>query len=140
LETGTLRALKAAEAPHLLSPKRSLAILRAVSDSLFPLHAAGVAYGAFGPDSVLVDADGARLAPEPTYDEKYAAPELRAGGQPTPASDAFAYAMLAHRMLAGDEPLFGRDGVPLPITDHHPGFPAFAAEAIARALQPDPAK
>jgi hypothetical protein len=140
LETGTLRALKAAEAPDLLSPARSLAILRAVSDSLFPLHAAGRAYGVFGPDSVLVDADGARLAEQPAYDEAYAAPEVRAGGEPTPASDAYSYAALAHRLLAGDAPAFGADGMPLPIAEQHPGFPAFAGEALARALQPDPAK
>ncbi|GAB2970569.1 protein kinase family protein [Nocardioides montaniterrae] len=140
MEQGTLRELKADDGTDALSAKRSLAILRAVSEALFPMHAAGSAYGAFGPDSIIIDGDNVRLADTATYDEKYAAPELRAGGEPTPASDAFSYASLAHRLLAGDAPAFDPRGVPLPIVERHPGFPAFAAEAITRALQVDPAK
>lgn len=137
LEQSTLRALLAAEAPGLLPAARSLAVLAGVSDALFPVHASGAGYGPLGPDSVLLG-DTVGLATETVPDEEYAAPELREGGDPTPASDAYAYAALALRLLGGAAPAFDAENRPQPVGEVVPGFPAFAGEAIARALQPDP--
>ena len=138
---GSLRAVLEAEEPRLLPPDRALGILGALSDTLFPLHAAGRAHGGIGPGSIEVDGDTATLGdgPDGTPEETFLAPELRTGGEPTPATDAYAYAALAHLLLAGDAPAFEGDGTPLPVAARHPGFPAFAGEAIARGLQTDPA-
>ncbi|GAB3861391.1 hypothetical protein GCM10028801_25480 [Nocardioides maradonensis] len=138
---GSLRALLDAEGPRLLPADRALGILGALSDTVFPLHASGQAHGGISPDNVLVDGDTATLGDgaDGTPDDTFLAPEIRAGGEPSPAADAYAYAALAHLLLAGDAPAFEGDGTPLPVPARHPGFPAFAGEAIARGLQKDPA-
>ncbi|GAB4009758.1 serine/threonine-protein kinase [Nocardioides ultimimeridianus] len=139
---GSLRALLDAEEPRLLPPERALAILGALSDTLFPVHAAGRAHGAFSPETLRIDSgvDGDTVTmTDEAPDAAYLAPEVRDGGEPTPAVDAYAFAALAHLLLAGDAPAFEGDGTPLPVAARHPGFPAFAGEAIARGLQKDPA-
>lgn len=138
VDQGSLRAQLASVEPRLLPADRALAVLRALSDTLFPLHASGQAHGCFGPENVEVAGATVTLAGGETA-PAYVAPELRDGGEPSPAGDAYSFATIAHELLAGGLPTFAEDGTAVPITQAHPGFPAFAGEAIARSLQPDPA-
>ena len=68
------------------------------------LHQAGIVHGGIRPGSILFGADGrALLVPVVTGAERSAAPEVQAGGEPTPASDVYGLAALAQSCLAGTD-------------------------------------
>jgi serine/threonine protein kinase len=65
------------------------------------LHQADIVHGGIRSGSILFGADGrALLVPVATGGERSAAPELQAGGDPTPASDIYDLASLAQSCLA----------------------------------------
>lgn len=108
-----------------LAPAQAMAVLAAIEKTLWERVVQSQPHGAVTPDNVLIDPDGSvTLGPE------------AAGG--TAADDAFGFGLLTYVALTGQAP-FRRSspGVVVPITDVAPGFPAFAAEVVMRALGDD---
>ena len=122
----------------------ALLVLDDLLESLGRLHAAGITHGHVRPESVLVGSDGrCRLddqAARPALGSAsmgllgYVAPEVRAGGARSPASDIYGATAVFFEALTGLPPLGGvgqarRDEtVPLP-----------ARRLVEEGLDPDPA-
>ncbi|HEY3506125.1 MAG TPA: protein kinase [Actinocatenispora sp.] len=123
-------------------PARVAALARRLGMRLGDLHAAGRCAGAVHPDLLHPTADGVDLAPgEP--DPACTAPEVLAGGSPTPASDAYAFAATCHALLTGTPPYGTGDAAVLrALTEPPPdltGFGAEAADLVRRTLSREPA-
>lgn len=116
-----------------------------IASALTALHAAGIVHGDVKPANILL-ADGtahltdfgvARIGSEavtgPVFaTPTYAAPEVAAGGPPTPASDVYSLAIVLHELVTGvswSDPSMTQ---PLPVGDW--------SGLLAPALSTDPAR
>ncbi|WP_404383359.1 serine/threonine protein kinase [Knoellia locipacati] len=132
-----------------LRPGEVVTVLSPVAATLARLHGVGIVHGDLSPDNVLLDLDGrpfvsdlgvARIVGEGLAElrgtEGFVAPEVMAGGLPSPASDVHAVGALAWFCLTGEAPgpavLRGRLG------DRAPGVPDLLADAVERALRTRP--
>ncbi len=121
----TLRQL-AARSP---SPRPVIAAFVAAGSHLTALHRRGTVHGAFSPDHAMITVNGeVHLCDHRRHDRaavRCAAPEVRLGQVPTPASDQYSLAAaLIEAMVA---------------TPVHHAWPAHARRALVRALSVDAA-
>ena len=105
-----------------ISPPAALSILRGVAAGIDRVHGAGLVHGDLKPQQVLLDppdhpfVTDVALAPlrrprragesrsVPPGRAAYLAPELVVGGEPTAASDRYAFAAIAYELLVGRKP------------------------------------
>jgi hypothetical protein len=108
LEGPTLRAWSAAR-PW----REALAQLMVVGEALEAAHSAGIVHGDVKPDNAILRESGAAVltdfglasrdgvAGQVGGTAAYMAPELVAGGQPTPRTDQYAFCVMASALLVG---------------------------------------
>ena len=138
-------------------------ILREVAWALGHAHGRGIIHRDIKPDNILLEAgtgralvtdlgiahaDGAAVSGA-AGTPHYVAPELLAGGAPSPASDLYALGVTAWIVFAGRRPFEGMEGAalvaqqaqgPAPsLATMAPRLPARLVAAIDRTLERDPA-
>lgn len=126
---------------------RAMELLGPVFDALAACHERGVVHRNVNVREIVITEQGPVLRgfgvlPVFSYhracvrrtNEGYAAPEVLAGREATPAADVYGLAATLYRCLAGT-PLAG--GAP-PVSSLQPGLDPRIDEVLARALHPDP--
>ena len=141
-QDGPYLVMELVAGPSLAAPGREIPLEEAISigaqlaDALAIVHEAGVVHRDVKPANVILSSDGPRLTDfgiasieEGTSEltlpgtvlatPSYAAPEVLAGGAPTPASDVFSLAALIYGLIAGVPAFAGTDrsAPPPPLTD-----------------------
>lgn len=145
---------------------QALAVAEGLLAALEAAHAAGVVHRDVTPRNVMLGNDGrvkvtdfgiARAVAEETRltdsgavigTAHYLAPEQLRGEEATPASDQYAAALVIYEVLAGRRPFAGEtpaaaalarlERPPVPLRRLRPDIPPAVAEAVMRALEPDP--
>ncbi|HWH15068.1 MAG TPA: protein kinase, partial [Miltoncostaeaceae bacterium] len=148
-----------------LPPRRALAILSDVAEAVDAAHAHGLVHRDIKPANVLLDLDEraflsdfgvARLEDLPRLTRRgdwlgtveYVSPEQAEGRPATPASDVYAFGVLAYEVLTGRPPFVHRqqsavlvahvrDRAPS-VRTVNPALPAGVDAVLARALAKDP--
>lgn len=132
-----------------LEPGEVTTVVTPIATTLAELHAAGIVHGGLDPENVLFTRDGkptlagfgsARLVDETHPQDSsstagFIAPEVRAGGLPTEASDVWALAALAWFALTGGQNPPERTVVAVAPSTVGPRF----AEVLVPMLAADPA-
>ena len=148
-----------------LSLRHTLRVVGPICDALHYAHGMGVLHGDVTAGNILIaQGDGAPKlgdfglasdAVEPSGEQPgrvtgtpgYMAPELLDGGAPSPQSDLYSLAAVAHRLLTATTALAsGRATAPLApaafrlpdIADERDDLPHTVADAVRQALSPDP--
>ncbi|MFF5230402.1 protein kinase [Dactylosporangium sp. NPDC000521] len=141
-----------------LPPAVAAEVVAQVADALAYVHAAGIVHGDVKPGNLLVPLDGGpvRLADfgvarrldqpaGPTHaTPEYVAPEVVAGGLPSPASDVYALGVVLFELICGRSPY--RGGSPNDVLRRHadcvpvppPGMPAALWPIIEACMELDP--
>lgn len=146
-----------------LSPGEVARCGHAIADALAAVHAAGLLHRDVKTQNIMRDTggrlvlmdfgaglehtaieDAGPLAGTPLY----LAPEVIAGGAPTPAADIYSMGVVLFRLATGDYPVPGRTlqevraaharGLRRTLAQLRPELPNPLVEAIDRALSPDP--
>lgn len=94
--------------------------------------------------------DGGTRHPTSVGTPLYMAPELLAGGSPSPASDIYSLGVLLYFLVSGRHPVEGAtvdeirrqhaSGGSRPVTEVAPNLPAGFVEVLNRTLSPDPGR
>ncbi|MFI5914527.1 protein kinase [Dactylosporangium sp. NPDC051541] len=151
-----LRRRLRAEGP--LPPAVAAEVVAQVADALAYVHANNIVHGDVKPGNVLVPTDGGpvRLADfgvarrldrpaGPTHaTPEYVAPEVVAGGTPSPAADVYALGVVLFELICGRSPY--RGGAPNEVLRRHadcvpvppPGMPAALWPVIEVCMEIDP--
>ncbi|GAA2386522.1 serine/threonine-protein kinase [Dactylosporangium salmoneum] len=151
-----LRRRLRAEGP--LPPAVAAEVVAQIADALAYVHANGIVHGDVKPGNLLVPTDGGpvRLADfgvarrldrpaGPTHaTPEYVAPEVVAGGSPSPASDVYALGVVLFELICGRSPY--RGGSPNDVLRRHadcvpvppPGMPAALWPVIEACMELDP--
>lgn len=144
----------------------AIATVQSLCEALEPLHATGLAHGDLNPSNVIIQPDGqARVqmagmwemcAASPTAGTlmlpmmaPYLAPEISAGGMPTPSSDVYACGVLLFELVsarlpyAAESPVamalkHSTSGVPS-VRMYVPSIPLVLDEIIKKSMSKDPA-
>ena len=141
-----------------LPPAVAAEVVAQVADALAYVHANGIVHGDVKPGNLLVPLDGGpvRLADfgvarrldqpaGPTHaTPEYVAPEVVAGGLPSPASDVYALGVVLFELICGRSPY--RGGSPNDVLRRHadcvpvppPGMPAALWPIIEACMELDP--
>lgn len=131
-----------------VEPGEVTTVMTPLATTLADLHAAGIVHGGLDPENVLFTQDGrpmlagfgsSRLVGETHPQDSsstpgFIAPEVRAGGLPTEASDVWSLAALAWFALTGGQNPPDRNVVAVAPSTVGPRF----AEVLAPMLAPDP--
>ncbi|MER7275552.1 protein kinase [Dactylosporangium sp. NPDC000244] len=151
-----LRRRLRAEGP--LPPAVAAEVVAQVADALAYVHANNIVHGDVKPGNLLVPTDGGpvRLADfgvarrldrpaGPTHaTPEYVAPEVVAGGSPSPAADVYALGVVLFELICGRSPY--RGGSPNDVLRRHadcvpvppPGMPAALWPVIEACMEIDP--
>ncbi|WP_432979642.1 protein kinase domain-containing protein [Dactylosporangium sp. CA-233914] len=151
-----LRRRLRAEGP--LPPAVAAEVVAQVADALAYVHANNIVHGDVKPGNLLVPTDGGpvRLADfgvarrldrpaGPTHaTPEYVAPEVVAGGPPSPAADVYALGVVLFELICGRSPY--RGGSPNEVLRRHadcvpvppPGMPAALWPVIEACMELDP--
>ncbi len=146
-----------------LDPGRARRIARSLADVVDHLHTCGITHGDLSGRNVLVDGatvslidfglgrtvDQTTRAGPDAWTPRYVAPELLAGGRPTPASDRYAAATLVYELVTGRAPFPAAGhpsgaiaqqlhGAPIPPSEHRPELSAAADAVLLRGLSKEP--
>jgi serine/threonine protein kinase, bacterial len=143
-----------------LPPAVAAEVVAQVAEALAYVHGRGIVHGDVKPGNVLVPVDGsavrladfgvARRLGEPSRathaTPEYVAPEIVAGGAPSPAADVYALGIVLYELLCGRSPY--RGGTPTEVLLRHasctavapPGMPAAVWPVIEKCMAPDPAR
>lgn len=149
---------------RMFKPELAIAIAAAVSEGLAAIHArAGGVHGALDPGEVLISFRGVvkigdqglhrldhLVEPPPVLEPTYLAPEVQAGGAPSPSADAYSLALMTIEMLLG-EPVWTREKMSVKdalralsdfsqLAQAQPALSADLAKVLGRALDADPSK
>ncbi|MCC7384788.1 MAG: protein kinase [Deltaproteobacteria bacterium] len=149
---------------RMFKPELAIAIAAAVSEGLAAIHArAGGVHGALDPGEVLISFRGVvkvgdqalhrldpLVDPPPVLEPTYLAPEVQAGGAPSPSADAYSLALMTIEMLLG-EPVWTREKISVQdalralsdfsqLAQAQPALSADLAKVLGRALDPDPSR
>ncbi|HEY7408691.1 MAG TPA: serine/threonine-protein kinase, partial [Gemmatimonadaceae bacterium] len=134
-----------------IAPPQAVGLLRDIADALRAAHAAGVVHRDLKPENVLCAGDHAYLIDfgiavredlkETRYTQEgmvvgtigYMSPEQSAGDPVGPASDLFAWGVIAREMLTGLGPLTAT-------AQSLPAVPPALAALVRQALEPEPHK
>ncbi|MFG2038418.1 protein kinase [Dactylosporangium sp. NPDC048998] len=141
-----------------LPPAVAAEVVAQVADALAYVHANGIVHGDVKPGNLLVPTDGGpvRLADfgvarrldrpaGPTHaTPEYVAPEVVAGGPPSPAADVYALGVVLFELIGGRSPY--RGGSPNEVLRRHadcvpvppPGMPAALWPVIEACMEIDP--
>jgi hypothetical protein len=132
-----------------LTPGETVTVVAPVARALGELHSAGVVHADVSPGNVLLERTGrprladlgvARLVGEAHGDlygtPGFVAPEVEAGGQPTPASDVYAVGALAWACVTGEPP--APLGLRRPLAELAPGLPPAWLDVVVQCLSPLP--
>jgi len=146
-----------------LPPAEAVSLLRQVGRALDYAHQAGVVHQDLKPANMMVAGDAVKVMDfgiarrvqetlstlsriEVSGTPAYMAPEQERGGAVGPAADVFALGACAYEILTGKTP-FPSGGLMMktermyrPLAELAPGLPPSVDAAVARALEPDPAK
>jgi hypothetical protein len=156
-----------------MEASQAIAILRPVASALDYAHSGGIIHRDLKPSNILLTdkgepvladfglakllAQGTTVDPNGPVTEagtimgtpQYMSPEQCAGADPTPASDRYAFAVLAYHMLTGRVPFEGKtpletilahvNTAPPKATLHKPDLPQRVAAVLERGLAKDPA-
>jgi serine/threonine-protein kinase len=147
-----------------IDPSTALSTLRGVAAGIDHAHRAGLVHGDLKPEQVLMDLAGHPFVtdtglaplgwprrtgasrPVPPCEAAYVAPELVRGGEPTAASDRYAFATIAYEVLVGRTPFRGKPKDVMSAQVHtDPPPPSGSAlepqagDALLRGLAKDPA-
>ncbi|MER7002404.1 protein kinase [Dactylosporangium sp. NPDC000555] len=141
-----------------LPPAVAAEVVAQVADAIAYVHANGIVHGDVKPGNLLVPTDGGpvRLADfgvarrldrpaGPTHaTPEYVAPEVVAGGPPSPAADVYALGVVLFELICGRSPY--RGGSPNEVLRRHadcvpvppPGMPAALWPVIEACMEIDP--
>lgn len=112
--------------------------VRSLANALAAAHAGGAVHGALHPSNVIIDDEATYVIAGERSATPYVAPELAAGGPPTPASDQFALAAIAYEWMLG-RPIDGPASRPVHVRTIPGVDRATVSKAFTRALAPEPA-
>jgi hypothetical protein len=146
-----------------IDPSTALSMLRGVAAGIDQAHQADLVHGDLKPQQVLMDLTGRPFVtdvglaplrwprpngasrPAPPCEAAYVAPELVTGGEPTAASDRYAFATIAYELLVGRTPFHGKPTDVMGAQVHtDPALPSDstlgprAGQVLLRGLAKDP--
>lgn len=117
----------------------------AAAQGLHAAHAEGIVHGAISPASVRIEPHPrllglglAGLGLTGALDPDYVAPELRAGGSPTPQSDVYSLGAVLYEALSGYPPRREDAGHVRPLNELRPELHPELTKITARALERSP--